>query len=79
MLASVLDRCVETLGVCRSANLGQDFEEVHRRTSIAVASFQMWPDNYNTTDPQFAAQWIGNHTIAARAIGKPLILDEVQF
>lgn len=61
----------------RSANLGQDFEEQHRRPSIGLATFQMWPDNYNTSDPNFASVWIGNHTIAARAIGKPLILDEV--
>ncbi len=34
----------EAISCCRAANLGQDFEEQHRRASIPVASFQMWPD-----------------------------------
>lgn len=64
-------------GCCRAANLGQDFEEQHSRVSIDVASFQMWPDRWNTGDPTFISSWIGNHTAAARSLSKPLVLDEV--
>ena len=39
--------------------------------------FQLWPDSWNTSDPLFASNWIGNHTHAAGSLGKPLILDEV--
>jgi hypothetical protein len=71
-------RLLKSVGCrCRAGNLGQDFEEQHSRASIDLASFQMWPDHYATPDPSFPSIWIGNHTAAARTMGKPLILDEV--
>lgn len=35
------------------------------------------PDNWNTTDPQWAGRWLAAHVAAAKDLGKPLALEEV--
>ena len=55
---------------------GQDFMPQHAVRAIDYASMHLWPDNWKRYDLDFGSGWMGNHSDDARALGKPLVLEE---
>ncbi|EIE24131.1 glycoside hydrolase [Coccomyxa subellipsoidea C-169] len=59
-----------------SAKIGQDFQAQHAFPSIDYTTIHLWPDNWETQDPDFPRTWIEAHDRASAAMGKPLVLEE---
>lgn len=54
---------------------GQDFIGNHDLPNIHYAAIHAWADNWQV-DTKFLTQWVQNHMADAKAMGKPLVLEE---
>mmetsp|Transcript_17410 Transcript_17410/g.52191 ORF Transcript_17410/g.52191 Transcript_17410/m.52191 type:complete len:428 (+) Transcript_17410:254-1537(+) len=54
--------------------VGQDFKSQNARGDFA--EFHLWPVNWQTMAPQFAAKWIQCHVSVCKQLGKPCVLGE---
>lgn len=55
---------------------GQNFSANHAPDSIDFAAIHLWPDNWEIWDLDFLDQWIRQHVADAKALGKPLLIEE---
>ena len=55
---------------------GQDFARDHSSPLIDFASIHLWIHNWEDPTEDFAKRWLKQHIEDARALGKPLLLEE---
>ena len=59
-----------------AGHTGSDFLPNHAAKDIDYAAIHLWPDNWQRWDLPFGKDWIDGHIAGARALGKPLVLEE---
>lgn len=55
---------------------GQDFVEGHLSGNIDFSTFHSWMDNWGDPTESFVRLWISEHVADAKAMGKPILLQE---
>ena len=62
-----------------AGQLGQDFVALHSSPDVDFAVVHLWSDNWGIPVEErlnFVKRWVESHTIDARTLGKPLLLEE---
>jgi len=55
---------------------GQSFQVDHSDPNIDFAAIHLWMNNWEDATEQFVDSWLRQHIADARAIGKPLLVEE---
>lgn len=61
---------------CCNPQEGQDFVEDHMSSSIDFSTFHCWMDNWGDPTEEFLRRWISEHVADAKAMHKPILLQE---